>query len=292
MSDSEKHDNAPGQGRRDWRTDQEWDALRTRLNARGAQSHSVDLPNARPGSWRSYSAIAAAACVLTAVALVARSNNAKTSIEWTTVSTAPGQLDTVRLSDSTIVLLGPSTTMRYALTKESRDVQLEGLANFTVTHNAKRPFRVHARNAIATDVGTEFVMRAYAGDSVVRVSVAAGVVTLGDSVSQPLTLSAGAVGEVTRNGESRHCTANVNVESAWLNNQLLFNNESLRDVATELNRWFNVHVQIADSALANRRITAVYSNATVAGVLDALSATLDLRYKRLGDTIIVRAGKK
>ncbi len=55
---------------------------------------------------------------------------------------------------------------------------LEGEGYFEVTHDARRPFRVHAGDALTEDLGTRFVVRAYPELAAVDVAVAEGVVSL------------------------------------------------------------------------------------------------------------------
>src|SRR5262249_8014355 len=109
-------------------------------------------------------------------------------------TTGAGEHLTIRLDDSSIVALGPMSTIRYSASAARRTATISGIADFNVVHDAARPFRVLAKNAVVTDVGTEFVVRAFAADSGVDVSVTSGVVTVSvESVEQPLQLRAGQV---------------------------------------------------------------------------------------------------
>jgi transmembrane sensor len=279
--------------RRPWQTEAEWKKLRARIErATDAGGTFVDPFDERRRPWQRYSAYAAAACALVAVSWFAYSRS-DAALEWKTVSTVAGQLDTVSLGDSTVVALGPATTVRYALSATRREVQLEGLASFSVVHDAKRPFHVRARNATIRDIGTEFSVRAYAEDSIVRVSVSSGIVDIGDVAkaksSAHLRLSAGSVGHVTSAGVARREDGvDATVASAWQSGQLLFENESLRAVVRELNRWFGARVGIDDTSLAERRVTAVYNEANIRDVLAALSVSLRLDVVERGDSLILR----
>ncbi|CAN5424695.1 hypothetical protein BH09GEM1_BH09GEM1_40360 [soil metagenome] len=156
----------PPSSRRPWRTDAEWQRLRSRMD-----QASADLEPRRP--WQRYVAGLAAACVVAAAGYVSIRRSSHAAPEWHVVTTPAGGRATLRLEDSTVVTLGPSTTLRYALTTSRRNVELEGLANFRVTHDVARTFRVRARNAVTTDLGTEFAVRAYRSDSAVVVAVTA-----------------------------------------------------------------------------------------------------------------------
>ena len=70
--------------------------------------------------------------------------------------------------------------------------------------------------------------------------------------------------------------------SAWMTGVLAFDNQPLTEVAAELGDGSIANVHIADASAARQRVTAVYSDPALADVLDALSATLRVRYERSG----------
>ncbi|MEP6622700.1 MAG: FecR domain-containing protein, partial [bacterium] len=146
---------------------------------------------------------------------------------------------------------------------------------------------VRAKNAVATDLGTEFVMRAYASDSAVSVAVTSGIVSLSGAVpAQSVKLVAGDVGRVDRSGQPRRdAIASAATSNAWLAGRLIFENQPLTQVVAELNRWFDVDIRVPDGPLSARRVTALYSTPTLAGVLDALTSMLGARYEQQGRVI-------
>lgn len=206
------------------------------------------------------------------------------------VATAPGERVTIHLADSSVVTLGPASSVRYLLSDTIRTLELVGLADFRVQHDPRRSFVVRARNAETIDLGTEFVIRAYPEDSTVTVSVHSGRVAL-TTVASRVTrqqLDAGAVGSVGADGtvvvQQR---ADVALYSAWMDGRLVFLNLSLARVATELGRNFDVDVRIPDAALSGRHVSGIYSDASLSSVLEALMATLGARYERHGRVITI-----
>jgi transmembrane sensor len=98
-------------------------------------------------------------------------------------ATTAGQRSHITLPDGSQVELAPLSHLVYSASDVgTRSLDLTGEAYFAVVHNAARRFRVHAKNAIAEDIGTRFVVRAYPTDGSVRVAVAEGSVALSDSV--------------------------------------------------------------------------------------------------------------
>ena len=275
----------PGKDRRPWRTDEEW----KRLSARIAQ---FDATRPRP-PWYRRSGVAAAAVLAIAVGYGAyRSQFGRPEAPpepMRVVSTAVGQVLTVRLSDGSRVDIGPATTIRYRTSAGTRLVELSGLARFTVAHDPTRTFVVSAGNARATDIGTTFTVRAYKSDSVVAVAVTEGIVSLsGDATRAALTLNAGNAARVGHDGVVRADAApEAGADASWVDGSLQFRNASLQEVAVELSRWFDVDVRIADPTLGQRRINALYTTPTLVGVLDALTVTVNARYEQHGRSVVL-----
>jgi transmembrane sensor len=207
------------------------------------------------------------------------------------VRTAPGERRVIHLSDNSTITLGPVSTLRYDSLSRNREITLDGLADFHVQHDAKHPFIVHTSGADVTDVGTEFVVRAYGADSSVRVAVTEGVVSVANRTGErrELTVHAGEVVLVAgKNPPVQLHDANSAAYLAWTGGTLTFDAEAFSDVARELGRWFGVDIR-ADSSLATRRVTAIYNNPALPSVLDALSATLGAQYQRAGRTVTFTA---
>ena len=84
------------------------------------------------------------------------------------------------LKDGTHVLLSVDSRLRvpadYGVS--DRRVYLEGEAYFEVKHDSAARFLVHTDHAVTEDLGTRFDVRAYRGDSVMRVVVAEGRVAV------------------------------------------------------------------------------------------------------------------
>lgn len=273
--------------RRAWRTEAEWNRLARRIDETAARRPRSRWPLRAGG-------IAAAAVLIVSVALTWRSNPFATnrpSTEQQLATTAAGERQTIHLPDSTTVELAPSSTLRYRISSTAREIELDGMARFVVTHDAQRPFTVKAGRARAEDLGTTFTVRAYQTDSLVVLAVTEGVVALsGDSTRTALRVEAGAVATVGHSGraiadDSRDAT----LETAWASGSLIFRDATIGDVARELSRWFDVDVRVADDMIVKRKITASYASPTLDGVLDAVSLSAHVRVVRSGRAITLSA---
>jgi transmembrane sensor len=211
--------------------------------------------------------------------------------------TVRGGRQELRLADGTHVVLGPASTLRYPADfgAASRDVELTGEAFFEVIHDAAHPFRVRAGHAEAEDIGTAFGVRAYPEDSVVRVTVKEGSVSLGASTqgaTARAVLTPGQLGALAR-GKTTAVVTRVNVDAslAWMNGRLAFDETPLSEVLAQLGRWYDAPFRLADPSLASRTLTASFSTESLPDVLSALAPVLDVRFERVADTVVVRAAR-
>ncbi len=114
----------------------------------------------------------------------------KYSEEFTeTVNTGKSPL-ILKLSDSSIVTLEPSSYLKYPLyfNGKDRNVYLHGDASFTVKRNVQHPFKVHVANIVTTVLGTVFNIKK-SGDSAIVVELLKGKVEVElENTSNPATV--------------------------------------------------------------------------------------------------------
>jgi transmembrane sensor len=225
--------------------------------------------------------------------------------------TARAQRAEIRLTDGTLATLAPASRLRVAKDygTGARDLYLEGEAYFEVRHDAAHPFRVYTSRGVTEDLGTKFAVRAYGEDSVVRVAVADGAVRLHarevqasgararattasvqhhDSLTGMIT--AGHVGVLSPIGIPRvRAVADLTPYLAWAGGRLVFRDTPLRDVVTELSRWYGIDMRIADARIGRRVYTASFQDEPVSEVLRALEIALDVRAERHGNVVVLRA---
>lgn len=212
------------------------------------------------------------------------------------VATRRGQRASLRLPDGTDVMLGPESRIRYAIagSRGPRAVYLDGEAYFVVAHDAARPFAVHTARAVATDLGTRFGVRAYAEDSMVTVAVAEGKVSLRPAAARvgrdSVLLTRHDLGRVTSSGAvMAQRTVALDRYLAWTADRLVFRDTPLREAVVELGRWYDVEVQLGDSALGAKRVTARFAKEPATRAVELIAASLGLRLEVRGSVLILRA---
>ena len=261
----------------------------------------------RPSRRLLVAVIAAAAVVVAVVGGWAVLGRAPA---WREVSTAVGHRTVVHLRDGTQITLAPKSQLRYTADygKTHRDVYLDGEAYFQVSLDTRRPFRVHTARSITEDLGTAFVVRAYAEQNATEVVVAEGRVAVwrADTVRTPVTpdarpdaqpglvLEARDLGRLDANGGvTLRRGIDVARQLAWTSGVLAFDGAPLRDVVRTLGRWYNAEIRLpdGDSALGARRLTATFTNEPIDLVLQRIALTLGLRVERAeGSVFVLRPG--
>jgi transmembrane sensor len=266
---------------------------------------ATDVPAApRQRNWLIGALAAAAAIGAVAVVLsrqapsskVATTSPAATAGAAREYRTAVGVLDSVILSDGTRVLLAPSShlTVPAAYAAGTREVTLEGIASFSVRHDAAAPFAVHAGNALVRDIGTRFTVRTSAGatDQAI-VAVSEGRVSLTSSTANAptATLDAGDRGVITADGAVVATRGTVrNDDDAWTRGTLIYNAAPLALVRDDLKRWYGLDLQADDRILATRRLTATFEKQDADQLLRTLGLALGMSVQRAGNIVTLRPG--
>jgi transmembrane sensor len=200
-------------------------------------------------------------------------------------ATAPGQRAEVSLRDGSRVLLSVDTRLRVAgdYGVRARTVDLDGEAYFVVRHDARLPMIVRTARGVAQDLGTEFGVRAYRREHDLQVTVRAGSVVLrrvGDS-EPALTLGPGDRGVLDARGQPT-VTSDVPVDRylSWTTGRLVFDDAPLAAVIPQLERWYDLNIELGDPSLGDERITIVLTTESPDEALSAVANVLNLRAMR------------
>jgi transmembrane sensor len=172
--------------------------------------------------------------------------------------TALGEQRSVMLGDGSLVTLNTSSAIEVDFDKAGRQVTLlAGEALFRVAHDATRPFDVAAGHVTVRAVGTQFNVDRHSPATKVmvvegRVEVSAG--------SAHVPVGAGEVATVAPQEAPKVSRANVNAATAWTRRQLIFENQSLGEIAAELNRYNRKIIDIQGESLRAEQVTGVFQS--------------------------------
>lgn len=273
------------------------DAPAPTLNViRGAAPRAARAERPR---WRTLgvplAAAAAAGAIVLAGLLRSRSEpDVQPTFAARTITTSVGQTDSLRLQDGTFVHIAPGSrlTIGAGYGAARREIELDGKAYFEVQHDSTRPFIVRAGSAVIQDLGTGFVVDRIDADYV-RVIVTSGVVALRDAAGDSVVeLREGDVGELQppRRPEVRRRASSPD-DVAWRSGRLVFRDASFETVRAELKRWYGIELRVAESALAQRRLSAEFAGEPADAVLRAIALSLGAEVERRGDVVTLRTAR-
>lgn len=250
-----------------------------RASTRGAQRSS--------NPWRSIAAIAAAAVVLLAVALWREVGQRATSMppRFREIVTGPNDEVTVSLADGSIVRLAPNSRFQTD-SANAHELVLDGHAYFAVAKQKHGPLFIRTPGGVVQVVGTRFDLQS-TGDQL-RLIVVEGLVVL-SAHGQVSRVSAGELARVREGVPGPVVEVPKTLPPLdWLGNFLAFQDTPVRDAARDIEREFNVRVQIADSALGARTVTGWFAGWKLDDLLDVICVVANAECTQSGGVVIMR----
>lgn len=245
--------------------------------------------------WINAGIVAAAASVVIAFLFP---SEPKESVQWHEVYAKRGETKEITLSDGTSLWLDAGTKVIYPseFTGDSRKIFVDGEIYADVTPDCTMPFIVSTSEINVKVHGTQFSVKAFAERQNVEVALISGSVTVEDKDSEVFTRTL-KPGELIRyNHQYRTIEEyNINPETygKWQNNSnLRFINQSLEDIASELERHFNTKIVIEDPVLAKTQYYASFiNNEGLDKILQALNSNNTMTISKRNDIIVISPNK-
>jgi transmembrane sensor len=232
-----------------------------------------------------------------------------------TYSTGVGEQRVISLSDGSTVTMNTDSEISVRLTQTVRTIRLvRGEALFAVAHDTKRPFDVHVAETVIRAVGTEFDV--YRQSASTRVAVINGLVQVstgkavpafptqrsggrsgpnpGSLSARPLNattqfVAAGEAAVVATSGEiSRRSVTDPDNAVAWRRNKLVFEDETLTNIAAEFNRYNSILIRVIGKA-ADQHFSGTFNVHAPEAVMQILAVDSTLQVERIENAIIIRA---
>lgn len=206
------------------------------------------------------------------------------------IQVAKGHVYHLALSDGTKIRMEPGSELFIKPTFEKdsqRQVRLLGEARFDVAHDAQRPFVVSTPLQQVRVLGTEFSVAAYPERSEEKVSLYQGRVKLSATMSKATTILApGQSAQLKPNGDAYQLQS-LSMAGERYTHNWKFHDEHLAHLAANLERWFDVKIDV-DKSIANKTFTGVIpQNMSLKSILDALKETEHIHYVLKDDTIYI-----
>lgn len=205
-----------------------------------------------------------------------------------TVEVGQGQKSDIILPDGTKVHLNTDSQLRYGsnFNGRQRQVELIGEAYFEVAKDAQSPFIVKTGDIQVRAVGTAFNIQAYPDEEDITTYLAKGSIIV-SSNRQSFNLSPGEVAVYTL--ADTQITKKKSVDNqlftAWMNNEMIFDNEPVLNIIKILERNYNVKFAIKSDKLKDITFTGTLKNASLQSTLYALQFTSSITYRKKDDII-------
>jgi transmembrane sensor len=240
----------------------------------------------------------------------------KHSAAENTVTTKPGSKSKLQLPDGTQVWLNADSKITYDenFLGETREVQLTGEAYFDVTKDKEHPFIIHTQTIDLKVLGTAFNVRSYANEKNTEASLIHGSIeiTVKNNPDKKIILKPEEK-LIIQNALSGEKSQMVNkkpvkqdqplmvldkihfkekdssaTEIMWVKNKLAFDKESLEDIASKIERWYDVKVLIKDDKLRESEYSGVFTDETLPEVMEALRLSGNFKYSISKKEITIR----
>lgn len=238
------------------------------------------------------------------------------------ISTKIGSKSKLLLPDGTTVWLNSSSMLTYDKNygNSIREVSLSGEAFFDVVKNANKPFIIHTAKLDIKVLGTAFNVKCYPGEKTTETSLIRGSieVTLKDrqekikmKPNEKLVINNDEISTQNLVSSSTQSQTVIQkpiislshlsilkldstvVETAWVQNRLVFNGDTFEDIALKMERWYAVKITFTDESLKLKRFTGSFEKESVVEALEALqfSSPFVFSYQIKNDAIIISKHK-
>ena len=213
--------------------------------------------------------------------------NAGSETKIISLRTNPGMTAEIMLPDNTKVYLNSETEISYPnnFDEKHRTVDLNGEAYFEVTPDKKREFIVNTKlNSKIRVYGTKFNIDAYEDNSTITTTLVEGSVGfewINENGAESRTILTPKHKIMYNNStkEINYQSTACEVETAWKDGKIIFDNTSLTDILNILEKRFNVEFIIKNKSLLNNRFTGTFSSQRLERILEFFKISSKIRWR-------------
>ncbi len=206
--------------------------------------------------------------------------------------TRKGEQQQLRLPDGTIVYLNTESSLQFPLSfdEEERRVILDGEAFFDVARDTLKPFIIELPEGKIRVLGTSFNVKAYAEDSKIETTVSSGKVAflhpdekVEATLIQPNEKLSYSKAEKQVSKEITEVAPNL----AWMENKIVFQAQTLSEIAEELERYFDIEVVFENEMLRKCSMTGTFRKDSYQEILNTLAMTNTFEFREEGKRVIL-----
>ncbi|MCC5905843.1 MAG: FecR domain-containing protein [Balneolaceae bacterium] len=257
--------------------------MRSKLAEERVKSKQNEYKRRNKNSVYTWAIAASVLVVVFSISLFAALNIWEGLSSLTTYETSAFEQRIITLSDGSVVRLNRSSKIEVEqnLSDGINIVRLEGEAFFDVVEDPDRLFKIQVDDAIVQVLGTSFNVK---GGDKVMVAVQDGLVSFrhkDHEEGNAARLSAGDLGLMfTNDREIMIEERGIENYLSWKNGYLRFDEMPFAQVITQLERIYGIRQELADSAVANQKLTVYTERMEMEEVLETIALALDLTFQR------------
>lgn len=217
------------------------------------------------------------------------------------VSTRPGSRTKLVLPDGSSVWLNAGSKLTYSkdFGSNNRNVSLSGEAFFDVVSNPEVPFEITTPNMQVKVLGTAFNVKSYPSEKTSETTVIRGTVEIISNQrpnekfvlnrNEKLVVSNTTVENdkaqqtkqpyITLGSPTYFKKDSTIIETSWVENRLVFDDEPFAEIAVKMERFYGVQVIFEEKSTEKLRLTGSFINETIEQALHALEMTGGFHYK-------------
>lgn len=214
----------------------------------------------------------------------------------------------ITLPDGSIVYLEPDSRISYSNRFDSsstRDVYLSGEAFFSVVKNPDQPFRVFSNEIITKVLGTTFTVRSFDKDSVIKITVKTGKVSV---YTQANNSTSGEVASkklggilLTSNQQLVYAkiaqafqkiiaeSPSIVVPGGIMEQQMAYEDVPLEEVFAQLSRAYGIDIVYDSEILKNCTVTADIRNESFYRQLDLICDAVGAKYELMDGQVVIQS---
>lgn len=215
-------------------------------------------------------------------------------VEWREAYAEVGEILRLELHDGTVLCLNSDTRLIYPsrFSGDTREIYVDGEVYADVAADDRHPFIITSRSLTVKVLGTRLRVKSYMDDANAEVALVSGKVEVlagdgAEAVSRMLQ-----PGQMIRYNKEISTIEDYKVDYAmgfWNHeHNIKFVNESLEDIAADLERRFGVDIVIEGKTLANTQYYASFVNGeSLESILNTLNSNGSMDISKMNNAYII-----
>ena len=204
-----------------------------------------------------------------------------------------GTKSEVFLPDGSRVWLNSESTLSYNknFDASTREVSLEGEAYFNISYDPQRPMVVNTKTGSVEVLGTRFNLLANTKKGLWEATLVSGSINVLQTHANKLAKVSLDPGQKASWNQALKefvvTPTNTLVDTRWVSNQLVFENETFGSIARDLERIFGVEIIIPTQMAKEYRFTAKFTDESLHEIFNLLRLTAPFNFSVNGNRVEV-----